>query len=203
MSDSQDAAATVMQAGDDRRLPPDGRWNHRTTREIAMGMTASFFAISPDQLETFKTDATALPDFFFERLAQAMTESANDAVDIDKSWAAIHFMLTGTAWGGQPPESLPVLGGAEIGEDMGYGPLRYLTPSEVAAAHGVLAQLPVTELKKRFIPAKLEEAEVYPTGIWLDEGEEGFEYIEHWYVQLCTFYANAAQSGQAVLLAVV
>ena len=168
-----------------------------------MGMTASFVAVSPDQLETFKADATALPDFFFERLSQSTAEKTSDAVDIDKSWAAIHFMLTGTPWGGEPPESQPILGGAEIGEDMGYGPLRYLTPAEVQSAHRVLAQLPVTELKKRFIPAKLEEAEVYPTGIWLDEGEEGFDYIEHWYVQLCAFYANAAQAGRAVLLAVV
>ncbi|HEV6967074.1 YfbM family protein [Roseateles sp.] len=168
-----------------------------------MGMTASFVAVTPAELEAFKGDATALPDFFFERLAEVMPEKANQALDIDKSWAAIHFMLTGTLWGGEPPESLPILGGSEIGADMGYGPLRYLTPPEVNAAHGVLAQIPAAELKKRFIPEKLEEAEVYPSGIWLEEGEEGFEYIEYWYEQLRTFYASAAQAGHAVLLAVV
>jgi hypothetical protein len=168
-----------------------------------MGMTASFVALSPAQLAAFQQDATALQDFFFDSFEPSDTAGEGSAVDIDKSWAAIHFMLTGTAWGGEVPESLPILGGTEIGEDMGYGPLRYLTPAEVMAAHGVLAALPSAELKKRFIPAALEEAEVYPTGIWLEEGEAGFEYIEHWYEQLRTFYAAAAQSGQAVLLAIV
>lgn len=168
-----------------------------------MGMTASFVAVSPAELKAFQDDASGLAEFFFERLEGAMSGEAGDAVDIDKSWAAIHFMLTGETWGGQPPESLPVLGGLEIGGDMGYGPARYLTPEEVKAAHGVLAALPSAALKKRFIPARLEEAEVYPSGIWLEEGDEGFEYIEHWYEQLRAFYASAAQSGQAVLLAVV
>lgn len=168
-----------------------------------MGMTASFVAVSPAELEAFQRDATDLQDFFFGAFERGDAEETSRAVDIDKSWAAIHFMLTGTAWGGEPPESLPILGGTEIGEDMGYGPLRFLTPAEVVAANGVLAALPSAELKKRFIPAKLEEAEVYPTGIWLDEGEEGFDYIEHYYDQLRAFYAFAAKSGQAVLLAVV
>jgi hypothetical protein len=168
-----------------------------------MGMTASFVAVSPAELEAFQRDATGLPDFFFSAFRRGDAEETSRAVDIDKSWAAIHFMLTGTLWGGEPPQSLPIFGGTPLGEDMGYGPLRYLTPAEVVAANGVLAALPSAELKKRFIPAQLEAAEVYPTGIWLDEGDEGFEYIEHFYEQLRAFYAFAAKSGEAVLLAVV
>ena len=112
-------------------------------------------------------------------------------------------MLTGSQWGGDPPESLPILGGAEIGQDIGYGPARYLTPEEVHEAHSVLDSLPVEELRKRFVPEELEKADIYPSGIWVDEGMEGFGYIAHWYDQLREFYANASRRGNAVLLAVV
>ena len=165
-----------------------------------MGMTASFASITPAELEELRCDASSASDLLFERVA---ADNLASGVDIDKSWAAIHFMLTGSQWGGAEPELLPVMGGTEIGADIGYGPARYLTPAQVEAAHGVLNALPSAELKKRFIPAKLEEADIYPSGIWLDEGTDGFEYIEHWYEQLRQFYAAAARNGNAVLLAVV
>ena len=165
-----------------------------------MGMTASFASISPTELEELKEDATNASDLLFERVGLDDVESG---VDIDKSWAAIHFMLTGSQWEGSEPERLPILGGTEIGADIGYGPARYLTPEQVVKAHGVLASLPAAELKKRFMPAKLEAADVYPSGIWLEEGMDGFEYIEHWYEQLRLFYETAAKRGNAVLLASV
>jgi len=165
-----------------------------------MGMTASFASITPTELEALKEDASNTSDLLFERVS---TGDVTSGVDIDKSWAAIHFMLTGSQWGGSEPESLPVLGGTEIGADIGYGPARYLTPEQVLAAHQVLQLMPAAELKKRFIPTKLEEANIYPSGIWLDEGMDGFEYIEHWYEQLRALYAHAAKNGNAVLLAIV
>jgi hypothetical protein len=165
-----------------------------------MGMTASFASITPDELEELKRDASNTHDLLFVRVNSGDVASG---VDIDKSWAAIHFMLTGSQWGGSEPELLPILGGTEIGADIGYGPARYLTPEQVLAAHRVLEPIPAAELKKRFVPAELEEADIYPTGIWLDEGMDGFEYIEHWYGQLRAFYAHAAKNGNAVLLAVV
>jgi hypothetical protein len=168
-----------------------------------MGMTASFVAVSPADLEAFQRDATGLQDHFFDAFEQDGADDSIGVLDIDKSWGAIHFLLTGTPWGGEAPASLPILGGTAIGEDMGYGPVRFLTPAEVAAANGVLSQLPTAELRKRFDPAKLEEAEVYPAGIWLDEGAEGFDYIAHYYEQLRAFYGSAAQAGRAVLLAIV
>jgi hypothetical protein len=165
-----------------------------------MGMTASFASITLSELEELKMDATNASDLLFERVG---LDDVTAGVDIDKSWAAIHFMLTGSPWEGSEPERLPILGGTEIGADIGYGPARYLTPEQVLAAHGVLDSIPTIELKKRFMPAKLEAADVYPSGIWLDEGMDGFEYIEHWYEQLRLFYAAAAKRGNAVLLAIV
>src|SRR5262245_9012884 len=58
-------------------------------------------------------------------------------LDIDKTWAAIHFLLTGeTPYADEPRTPLgdAVFGGNWLGDvDVGCGPARYLTPAEVRA----------------------------------------------------------------------
>ncbi len=165
-----------------------------------MGMRAALVSISPDELGALLEDSSEVESFFF---ARCDADDPLKAIDIDKSWAAIHFLLTGTAWGGDEPECLPVLGGTPIGEEMDFGPARFLSPEQVQEVDGILSSVPTAELKKRFIPSQLEAAEIYPAGIWEEEGEEGFEYIAHWYEQLREFYRLAAEQGNAVLLAIV
>jgi hypothetical protein len=53
-------------------------------------------------------------------------------LDVDKAWHGIHFLLTGAAWGDNRPECFIVASGREIGDDdVGYGPARGFTSSEV------------------------------------------------------------------------
>jgi len=163
-------------------------------------MSASFVSISEGELQSLLQDTSKVTELFLRRLRE---RNETSGLDIDKSWAAIHFMLTGSPWGGNPPESLPILGGTPIGDDTGYGPARYLSSELVKQANGVLAALPVEKLRERFIPSALEEAEVYPAGIWVSEGEEGFAYIQHWYEKLRRFYASAAGNNNSVLLAIM
>jgi len=45
-------------------------------------------------------------------------------LDLDKAWGGLHFLLTGTAWEGEPPHSF-LLDGDTVGDiDVGYGPAR-------------------------------------------------------------------------------
>jgi hypothetical protein len=165
-----------------------------------MGMTASFVALSNAKLNELKADAEGLPEFFFEHIESGSPETV---LDIDKSWQGIHFLLTGEPYGGEEPYSLPVLGGVEIGEDLSYGPARYLEPLGVQTAAAALAKVSIADLRNRYIPAKLEAAEVYPTGIWESEGDGAFEYLAPWYEALQKFYALAAARGDAMLLAIL
>src|SRR5215203_4027303 len=55
-----------------------------------------------------------------------------EEIDLDKSWHGIHYLLTKTAWAGEPPLSFLVLGGAEVGDiDVGYGTARAFRSDEV------------------------------------------------------------------------
>lgn len=165
-----------------------------------MGMTASFVALTQETLEALKAAPETAADHF---MAQIGGDAEDRVLDIDKAWHGLHFLMTHEAHGGGGPLSLPILGGTAIGDDMGYGAPRYLDAPQVKEAAEALAALPVDELRQRFKPAELEEAYIYPTGIWEDEGDEAFEYLAHWYAQLQLFYAAAAGRGDAVLLAIL
>src|SRR3954470_8881166 len=100
-----------------------------------MSMTGRYRRLSVAQLVAVIGKSVDVGD-----LAWPDTETdPSDALDIDKTWHVIHFLLTGEAWGGEPPLVDAVLGGTELPEtDAGYGPFRYLTPAEVRATSQAL-----------------------------------------------------------------
>jgi len=165
-----------------------------------MSRTAAFVAVSKSELEKLLVDAANVGKFFVERLE---AQDKSQVLDIDKSWHGIHFLLTGEQYGGEPPASLPILGGVEFGPQIYYGPARYLTPEQVQEASAHLAATPIETLKERYKPQALESADIYPTGMWESEGDQAFDYLAHWYVLLGSFYARAATRDQAMLLAIV
>jgi hypothetical protein len=122
------------------------------------------------------------------------------AIDLDKAWHGIHYLLNGTAEGGDEPYSLVILGGQEIGEDLGYGPARLLFPDQVADIAGALRELDADALEARFDAAAMEEAQIYPGQIWSRDGQEALDYLLHHYAQLVDFYEAAAARGDGMIL---
>ena len=161
-----------------------------------MSMIGNFAEITPAQLEGLLADPASVSGFIY-------AEDGNRPLahlDLDKAWHGIHFLLTGEVWGGEGPRAMAVLGGAAIGDDVGYGPARYLTVEEVRSVAAALRETTKDILHERYIPGDLEQAEVYPSGIWEEEGEEAFEWLVPWYVQLVAFYERIAKNGNAALL---
>src|SRR5579863_7993210 len=122
-----------------------------------MSMIGHFVSIEPAQLAELLNDSTQSVNIF---LAGGDVSQAN--LDIDKAWHGIHFLLTGEAWGGEPPAALAILGGTEIGEDIGYGPARYLSVEEVRTVAATLAATPRNVIAERYQPEAMERAGVYP-----------------------------------------
>ena len=159
-----------------------------------MSMIGNYRRVTLAQLDALKMNPDSVPDFLYS------SGSAEDMhLEIDKSWHAIHFLLTGSVWEGALPLRNAVLGGVPLGEqDVGYGPARYLTPAEAQAVAEALKAIPAKDLMARYDADALVDAEIYPQ-IW-DEGEQAREYIQYYYEQLVTFFAQAAAAGDAVLL---
>ena len=120
-------------------------------------------------------------------------------VDLDKTWHAVHFLLTGTAWELEGDAGLAVLGGREVGDDLGYGPARVLAPPDVDATSRALSAVDEQALRARFDPERMAALEIYPTGIW-DEDDILDDYVLPAFRDLAGLDARAAAEGQAMLL---
>ncbi|HLN65023.1 MAG TPA: YfbM family protein [Symbiobacteriaceae bacterium] len=140
----------------------------------------------------------AAPDSIQEVLNEDDPEDPTGCY-VDKAWHGIHFLLNGAAYTGDGPLFNVVLGGTEIGEDLGYGPARYLTADQVREAAAAFGAISDDELRQRYNPRAFEDADIYPN-IWVDEGDEALDYVMEYLTQLRAFFLAAAQAGQAMLL---
>ncbi|MEU8819592.1 YfbM family protein [Actinoplanes sp. NPDC048796] len=120
-------------------------------------------------------------------------------IDLDKSWHALHFLLTGTTWDITEGAGSALLGGTVVGDDNGYGPPRLLRPAEVRAVADALTPITPDILRARWNPKALSEAEIYPDA-W-DPTDFG-HYLEPNFTTLRDFYRAAAAENQAVLIAI-
>lgn len=123
--------------------------------------------------EAFRAAASDLDDLL------QFLESAeeDDYVDFDKAWQALHFILTGSPYEGDPPLNFLLQAGEETGEDIGYGPARFASPDEVRDFRNAFAKLTDAELRRRYDPERMVAADVYLADSLADEGEEGWDYV--------------------------
>ncbi len=129
-------------------------------------------------------------------------EDAHADLDVDKAWHGIHFLLTGSAWEGEPPLSFIVRGGREVGDvDVGYGPARVFTSAEVKTIAAALLPLTRDVLERRFDPAAMTRLDIYPA-IWDRPREEDdtLEYLLESYESLAEFIAGAAREGEGLIV---
>ena len=157
-----------------------------------MSMIGNFRRISPAKLEQLIAAPDSVVDFL-----NTEPEFDLEFLDVDKAWHGIHFLLTGSQWKGDAPLGNAVLGGIEFGDDVGYGPAKYITAKEVAEVHSALSRVSVDELMSRLDLNVMREQEIYPSA-WRNLEEEQ-AYLGGYYVALLEFYAEAAKAGGAVL----
>jgi hypothetical protein len=163
-------------------------------KEPSVGIRAFFASITPQTLGQFLED----PDMVEALLYPEYDSEPPNSMNLDKAWHGLHYLLTGDPVGGEPPLSLAILDGAEIGPELDYGPARYLTADEVKTVAQALAALTPETLAQRYDPGAMEEKNVYPA-IWAEEGNEGLEYLLGYYSALQRFYTDAAARGDVVI----
>ena len=131
-------------------------------------------------------------------------EGEGDVGDLDKAWHGIHYLLTGTAWEGDPPLNFLVTGGREVGdEDVGYGPARTFTPAETREIAGALAALSDEQLRARFAPQEMMRLEIYPE-IWDRDpaDDDTLGYLMAYAGQLRAALASVVERGHGLLVTI-
>lgn len=164
-----------------------------------MSMIGILLRVTNEQLESFLIDSALLEEFAD---AEDIEESGSQ-LDLDKSWDAINFLLTGhsvdTIETAEPPLSQVLFSGQLVDEeqDMGYGPAHYLTPEQVNEVSTALSMISASDFRQRYDADKLNEKGVYPQA-WEDNEDEK-DYLADNFEDLKTFYSKAAEEGQAIV----
>jgi hypothetical protein len=117
-------------------------------------------------------------------------------VSLDKAWHGLHYLLCGAPDPAPGPLGQAVFGGTEIGEDQGYGPVRYFSPAQVAEIAAAL-QSPDLErqLHSRFHAETMTRLGIYP-GVWETDDHD---WLIEAFQTVRDFYATASKSEQAVV----
>ncbi len=151
----------------------------------------------------FKAD-----DEIVQKMRQGTTEDIiyNDAydenmIDIDKTWHAIHFILSGDAYESNEDNVLSklILGGTPINEeDLGYGPALLLDKNLVKQIAEALHAWDETLFREKFDFNNMIANEIYPIIDGEDENDF-YNYVWDYFINLKTFIIEAAEEGQNVI----
>ena len=130
-------------------------------------------------------------------------EEERTSTDLDKAWHGVHWLLTGSADGGDEPLCYLLAGGEQVGDvDVGYGSARALTSKQVASWDSALAQVSREELARRFDPKAMLAAGIYPQ-IWARsiKGEDDtLDYLLQAYGGFRDFVAAARKERSGLLV---
>jgi hypothetical protein len=153
-----------------------------------MGMIGEYARVSAQDFRRCLREPDVASAVVYEELTQERR------TDLDKAWHALSHLLERAGM------TVDVVMGGELVDgagDWGYGPPRYLTAEQVAAAGAQLSGLSWERLTDGVALADLDRAEIYPH-IW-DESD-ALDYVRPYYEALVAFFTTAAREGDAVLL---
>ena len=120
--------------------------------------------------------------------AGALTAGKGADISIDKAWHGVHYLLCGRAVPGSDLASQVVMGGTDVGDDLGYGPARYFTPDQVAAIARELSRPNLeAEMDARFDPDQMMQLGIYP--VQFDDPDDR-DWLMDEFRKLRQFYAR-------------
>jgi hypothetical protein len=161
-----------------------------------MGMICELFAVPAEAAQEVLRNPPGI-----HNLLESLQRS-DSGLSLEKSWHGLHFVLTGTDWGGDPPLNFIARGGTPVGRvDVGYGPARVLGPSEVVKLNTALSAISAEEFTRRFDPVRLAGVEIYPP-IWDEPVEDLRQEYGGYFQDLKHHVHRAAQNGQALIITV-
>lgn len=164
-----------------------------------MSMIGNFRMSSDSEIQGLLAEPETIEELLYpesEELIEGVSE-----IDIDKAWHGIHFLLCDTPWGGNHPLNFVLSGGAAVGDvDVGYGPARVYTSSEVSEIASALEPITKEKLRKKFDSKVFVENEIYPE-IWDEPIEECLDtYILSYFEDLKSFVLKARDKSKGLIV---
>ena len=95
-----------------------------------------------------------------------LADGEGSLASLEKSWGGVHYLLTETAWEGDPPLNFLINGGESLDADGPWNsPPRTISAADTREIAAALARVSDDELKGRYAPERMMELEIYPE-IW-------------------------------------
>jgi hypothetical protein len=158
-----------------------------------MGAVAQLKLLSDTELERLRRAPQEIEDLL---VPEDVDDPFAGQTDLDKAWHGLHYLLTGRIAPDGTARGDAVLGGVELGPDLGYGRARLLEADRVQQIHAALGALRFDDLfQAANIDSPLLE-QVYGGQSLADEKD----YLRHHFAHLQDFYERAATAGGAILI---
>ena len=162
-------------------------------QQLAMQARAEGVAHDPERRERLRQETLRVLEGAGVRVP---SDGPNEeGLRLEKSWHSLHYLLTGSAERVDSALGKAILGGKEIGTDLGYGPARYLEASEVREIAAALSRVSLRDLANRFNLEAMKAAKIYAC-----RNDEELELAQHYFAQLKDYYADAAKRQNPMLL---
>lgn len=163
-----------------------------------MSMIGNLYRVSTKDLKEILHDSSLLENMIYSENGSSIT----DLLDVDKSWEAIFYLLTGHPVAEiedtKPPLSWTLFSGQLVdeGQDMGYGPAHYITAEQVKQLNRELDKITSDDLRQKYDGKKMNDAGIYPE-VW-DE-PESLDYVLDNFEQVKEFYRMAEKENKGVI----
>jgi Domain of unknown function (DUF1877) len=131
-----------------------------------------------------------------QNMAGEPPKESRSLLHLEKSWAGLHFLLTGTEFEGEEPLCYLVQGGQEVGMTAD-GPVRLLSPEQVRQFRQALSTITPSQLRDRYDPVAMMRLQVYPC-TWDQPEELGWLLDE--FGRLRSFLNDACTDGDSVVV---
>jgi hypothetical protein len=121
---------------------------------------------------------------------------AGAVISLEKAWHGVHYLMCGATDPGSTLLSQVVMGGTEVGEDLGYGPARYFEADKIPDIVRELTGAGLEpEIRARFDPAQMTTAQIYPFG-WQPSD---LKWVMDEFHKLRQFFIEAGAAKYAVI----
>lgn len=164
-----------------------------------MSTICCYIRVSQQKLHELQKHPETINQFI---ISQEEIVRNTNYTDTDKDWHALHFILTGSAQGGEPPLSNVILGGKPLGNiEYGYEIPRYLTAPEVNKTAQVLRDFPMSEFRERFNLEIFAKEKIYPE-YWnsIDDEDEYLANLVGMFNYLVGFFMETSKKEQALII---
>ena len=105
------------------------------------------------------------------------SQNLSPSLDLGKSQHGLHYLFSGSPYGGREPQCFLMHGGRVIGKYRGESEVRAITSSQLAAFAHEIQPIDDEELARRYNGKAMVAADIYPTALWSDDNPSGLAHL--------------------------